>query len=586
MAQNQYYFIVNNEACCRFHLLLHDNSNPLYTEQRHLQQHQLQQQNLDLYIQQKTTPKVVNHFSPLRDHNTDAKPAPPSVLDITAGNSALHSYSSVTTAPGTTSSNQHHGGASLVASVLCPSLDTPTVAQPGQSLSEDTCPNVIYSYDGESKSFRTTLRDEVQNIFYPGPNATWEELRQVTSSYSSDNISVLCGSPDKTFGVDIGETASGMFLNNILNNTYSAITSTDTYTSNVSSLLQNMHNLSDVNFSIVSKDEYLQMYLGKRYFSNAVMVALMAIYSLIFFTGVVGNVCTCLVIARNRFLHTATNYYLFSLAISDVLTLLLALPQEMATIWEAYPFHFGSGFCIIKSFVSEMTAYASVLTITAFTIDRYVAICHPLRSQVLSSLSRAVKIIMLIWTIACACALPYPIHTRTYHEVLDPCTQEPMPESYVCNLPVRYRGGMRYMFKFSTFAFFVVPMVIITIMYALIGLTLMRTDQFAGGNKTKQAALTAAKAKRAVLKMLVAVVIAFFVCWAPFHAQRLMTMYVAPDEWTEDLLTVQTNLFYISGVLYFFSSTVNPFLYNVMSKRYRKAFKHTLARCLGGKNSD
>ncbi|KAK3758374.1 hypothetical protein RRG08_004194 [Elysia crispata] len=258
----------------------------------------------------------------------------------------------------------------------------------------------------------------------------------------------------------------------------------------------------------------------------------------------------------------------------------------MATIWEAYPFHFGSGFCIIKSFVSEMTAYASVLTITAFTIDRYVAICHPLRSQVLSSLSRAVKIIIIIWTIACACALPYPIHTRTYHEVHDPCTQEPLPESYVCNLPGRYRSGMRYMFQFSTFAFFVVPMVIITIMYALIGLTLLKTDQFAGGNKTKQAALAAAKAKRAVLKMLVAVVIAFFVCWAPFHAQRLMTMYVAPDAWTEDLLTVQTNIFYISGVLYFFSSTVNPFLYNVMSKRYRKAFKHTLARCLSGKNSD
>ena len=58
------------------------------------------------------------------------------------------------------------------------------------------------------------------------------------------------------------------------------------------------------------------------------------------------------------------------------------------------------------------------------------------------------------------------------------------------------------MFQFSTFAFFVVPMVIITIMYALIGLTLLKTDQFAGGNKTKQAALAAAKAKRAVLKML------------------------------------------------------------------------------------
>ncbi|GFN84735.1 neuropeptide capa receptor [Plakobranchus ocellatus] len=258
----------------------------------------------------------------------------------------------------------------------------------------------------------------------------------------------------------------------------------------------------------------------------------------------------------------------------------------MASIWEAYPFHFSSGFCIIKSYVSEMTAYASVLTITAFTIDRYVAICHPLRSQMLSSLSRAVKIIIVIWVVACACALPYPIYTRIYHELTDPCTEIPIPESYLCNLPARYRNNMRYMFQFSTFFFFVIPMIIITIMYALIGLTLLKTDQFVGGNKTKQAAITAAKAKRAVLKMLVAVVIAFFVCWAPFHAQRLMTMYVADDDWTEELLDAQNHIFYLSGVLYYFSSTVNPLLYNVMSKRYRKAFKHTVARCISGKNSD
>lgn len=94
----------------------------------------------------------------------------------------------------------------------------------------------------------------------------------------------------------------------------------------------------------------------------------------------------------------------------------------MSTIWEAYPWRFGSGFCIMKSFVSEMTAYASVLTITAFTVDRYVAICHPLRSQTISSLARASKIIVLAWALACCCALPYPVYTRMFYELQDPCT--------------------------------------------------------------------------------------------------------------------------------------------------------------------
>lgn len=33
------------------------------------------------------------------------------------------------------------------------------------------------------------------------------------------------------------------------------------------------------------------------------------------------------------------------------------------------------------------------------------------------------------------------------------------------------------------------------------------------------------------------------------------------------------------GVLYFVSATVNPILYNLMSKRFRQAFKRTLCKC-------
>ena len=40
-------------------------------------------------------------------------------------------------------------------------------------------------------------------------------------------------------------------------------------------------------------------------------------------SGVFGNVAVCLVIIKNKSMHTATNYYLFSLAISDLMILVL-----------------------------------------------------------------------------------------------------------------------------------------------------------------------------------------------------------------------------------------------------------------------
>ncbi len=54
------------------------------------------------------------------------------------------------------------------------------------------------------------------------------------------------------------------------------------------------------------------------------------IYVILFLTGVVGNIAVCMVIIRNRSMHTATNYYLFSLAVSDLIILLLG--KDRATI--------------------------------------------------------------------------------------------------------------------------------------------------------------------------------------------------------------------------------------------------------------
>ncbi|XP_076445838.1 neuromedin U receptor homolog nmur-2-like [Babylonia areolata] len=342
----------------------------------------------------------------------------------------------------------------------------------------------------------------------------------------------------------------------------------------------------NLSLSWQSREELLEDKLGHRHIPLAAVVLLTGLYTLIFLSGVLGNVCTCVVIARNRSMRTATNYYLFSLAVSDVLTLLLALPPEMSTIWEAYPWRFGVGFCIVKSFVSELTSYASVLTITAFTADRYVAICRPLRSQAISSLSRAVKIVVLAWVLAACCALPYPLHTRVFHGLRDPCTGEALDDSLLCNIPERWLGQAQYLLQFSTFAFFLVPLLLITVMYVLIGLSLSASQRSTDHKKNQTAVAAATKARKTILKMLVAVVIAFFVCWAPFHTQRLITVYIPPDAWTPRLLTIQTYIFYISGVLYYFNSTINPILYNVMSRRYRKFFKRTLYHCLRIRHAD
>lgn len=75
--------------------------------------------------------------------------------------------------------------------------------------------------------------------------------------------------------------------------------------------------------------------------------------------------------------------------------------------------------------------------------------------------------------------------------------------------------------------------------------------------------------------VLVAVVVAFIICWAPFHAQRLLAIYGlrTGEKPSNAALTLYTILTYTSGILYYLSATINPILYNIMSNRFRRAFK-------------
>ncbi|XP_067618002.1 pyrokinin-1 receptor [Eurosta solidaginis] len=373
-----------------------------------------------------------------------------------------------------------------------------------------------------------------------------------------------------------------------------------------------------------------------------IVIPVTIIYVLIFVSGVIGNISTCIVIKKNRSMHTATNYYLFSLAISDFLLLLSGVPQEMYFIWSKYPYVFGEYFCIGRGVLAETSANATVLTITAFTVERYMAICHPFLGQAMSKLSRAIRIIILIWLVSVLTAIPQ-------------AAQFGMMVLNGVEKCVVVRNIIQHSFQLSTFIFFFAPMSIILVLYLLIGLRLYRSNLMGGGaveavngrnsgsgsggggdgsvggisgsghlafgNSSFIRASTARKGSsrismkgtqsdamlcryvggnhlsavrgrmnqygtRRVIKMLVAVVICFFLCWAPFHAQRLFAIYgvnimgsssesSAGNGQHVMIFTVMT---YVSGVLYYLSTCINPLLYNLMSNKFRQAFKSILFR--------
>ncbi|XP_052894583.1 neuropeptides capa receptor isoform X1 [Anopheles moucheti] len=291
-------------------------------------------------------------------------------------------------------------------------------------------------------------------------------------------------------------------------------------------------------------------------------------------TGVIGNLIVCLVIIRHPSMRTATNYYLFSLAVSDLIFLLLGLPYEISLYWHQYPYNLGLPFCKIRALISEASTYVSVLTIVAFSMERFLAICHPLHLYTMSGLQRPVRIIAGLWIVSLLSAVPFAIFTDIDYIVYPP-TNEKILDSAFCAMLSNPEGFP--LWELSTCLFFAFPMLIMVVLYGRMGMQIrsrtQRTAELGVRNGSVNGPSRISQSRKAIIRMLAAVVITFFVCWAPFHAQRLLFLYAR--DW-QHFNTANTWLFSVAGWLYYVSCTINPILYNVMSHRYRVAFRETL----------
>uniref|UniRef100_A0A8C6WG04 Neurotensin receptor 1 (high affinity) n=1 Tax=Neogobius melanostomus TaxID=47308 RepID=A0A8C6WG04_9GOBI len=303
------------------------------------------------------------------------------------------------------------------------------------------------------------------------------------------------------------------------------------------------------------------------------------IYVALFLVGSLGNSFTLWTLFTKRSmqnLQSTVHYHLASLAVSDLLILVLSMPIELYNfIWFHHPWVFGDAVCRGYYFLRDSCSYATALNIASLSVERYMAICHPFKAKSIMSRSRTKKLISGMWLVSFALATP----------MLAVMGQVMRDRELLCTHVVS-KVTMKSVLQVNAILSFVVPMVAISALNGVIANQLLRMFRegeqenrmcVIGGNPTMLNVTVEpnrAQSLRHGVLVLRVVVIAFVVCWLPYHVRRLMYCYVT--EWTDDLYDFYHYFYMLTNMLFYVSSAINPILYNLVSATYRQLFLSTL----------
>ncbi|XP_036434270.1 thyrotropin-releasing hormone receptor [Colossoma macropomum] len=292
--------------------------------------------------------------------------------------------------------------------------------------------------------------------------------------------------------------------------------------------------------------------------------------------GIVGNAMVILVVLTTKHMRTPTNCYLVSLAVADLIVLTAAgLPNITESLFGQWVYGYGG--CLSITYLQYVGINASSCSITAFTVERYIAICHPIRAQSLCTLSRAKKIIALVWAFTgLYCVMWFclaDLEKQQYgNTTVIACAYKVSREQY---LPI-------YFTDFTLF--YVLPLLLATVLYGLIARILFLNPlpsdpkenakawrKSSGLRNTKHGAKsssfsTTATSRRQVTKMLAVVVILFALLWMPYRTLVVVNSFLK-------IPYVDTWFLLFCRLCIYLNSAINPVIYNAMSQKFRAAFR-------------
>ncbi|XP_072280878.1 olfactory receptor 51E1-like [Pyxicephalus adspersus] len=127
-----------------------------------------------------------------------------------------------------------------------------------------------------------------------------------------------------------------------------------------------------------------------------------------YIVAVVGNATVIYIIKVEQELHEPMYIFLFMLSIVDLLISTTVMPQMLSILWFASQ-HIPFNMCLTQMFFIHFLSALESGILVAMAVDRYVAICHPLRYTAILTHRNITKISLINLARGVAVMVPIPL---------------------------------------------------------------------------------------------------------------------------------------------------------------------------------
>uniref|UniRef100_A0A3P8WKM3 G-protein coupled receptors family 1 profile domain-containing protein n=1 Tax=Cynoglossus semilaevis TaxID=244447 RepID=A0A3P8WKM3_CYNSE len=291
------------------------------------------------------------------------------------------------------------------------------------------------------------------------------------------------------------------------------------------------------------------------------------LYCLIVAVAGVGNTVLLACILADKKLHNATNFFIGNLAAGDLLMCLSCVPLTVSYAFDSHGWAFGRPLCHLVPLVQCATVFASVLSLTAIAVDRYVVVAHPVRKRISAGGCGAVA--LGVWLLSLALAAPPSLYTRYLD--LRPSGMDLV----VCEEFWPNSGNLRLLYScFILLASYMIPLLSVSISYCAITVSLKR---YSVPGEPSDGQQQWSQKRKKTFSLLVASVMAFGLCWLPLQVLNLL-LDLDPDfdiigKRYINVLQVSCHLVAMSSACY------NPFIYASLHSKVRIHLKGYFCPC-------